>query len=306
MALDGLVEEERPHVAARRRHLGLDHARAEPLEIRHPGVGRVARLGLAPVADLGRAPQEPDRQPLEPRLRHGEARQHRPEQRDVLDAPPHRPDRVERRDEREDAVERQVAPARLQAHRPARGRRQPDRAAGVRSEPEVDEPGGERRRVPGRRAAGGLPGMERVVDGAVPRVDAEHAPRELGQVGLADDDRAGVERSLDDGRVGGRDVVAVDARAVGRPDPGGVDQVLDEQRAPGERPVGGAEQRLVEPGDRGVVRVGDRLRLSFGLPLTRTAPRTRPRSSRRGSRGRRSRRASRPAASRRTPPGAPG
>ena len=94
--------------------------------------------------------------------------------------------------------------------------------------------------------------MERVVNGAVPRVDAENAPGELGQVGLADDDGAGVERALDDRRVRGRDVVAVDARAVGRPDPGGVDQVLDEQRAPCERPVGGAEQRLVEPGDRGV------------------------------------------------------
>ena len=221
----------------------------------------------------------------------------------------HRPDRVERRDEREDAVDRQVAPARLQAHRPARGRRQPDRAAGVRAETEVDEPGGERRRVPGRRAAGRLPGMERVVDGAVPRVDAEHAPGELGQVGLADDDRTGVERSLDDGRVGGRDVVAVDARAVGRADPGRVDQVLDEQRAPGERPFGGAEQRLVEPGDRGVVRVGE-ARLQ---PVVRV-----PRSCRhqrhaldldlraRESRARRSRRASRPAASPRTPPGAPG
>ena len=98
--------------------------------------------------------------------------------------------------------------------------------------------------------------MQRVVDGAVPRVDAEHAPGELRQVGLSDDDRAGVERSLDDGRVGLGHVVAVDARAVGRADPGCVDQVLDEQRAPGERPLGGAEQGLVEPGDRRVVGVG--------------------------------------------------
>ena len=81
MALDGLVEEQRPHVAARGGHLGLDDARAEPLEIGHPGVGRVARLGLPPVADLGRPPQKPDRQPVEPGLRHGEARKHRPEQR---------------------------------------------------------------------------------------------------------------------------------------------------------------------------------------------------------------------------------
>src|SRR4051812_8983454 len=100
--------------------------------------------------------------------------------------------------------------------------------------------------------------MQRVVHGAVPRVDPEDAPRELGQVGLAYDDRAGVERSLDDGRMSGGNMVAVDARAVRRPDPGGVDQVLDEQRAPREGPVGGAEQRLVEARDRGVGGVGER------------------------------------------------
>ena len=98
-----------------------------------------------------------------------------------------------------------------------------------------------------------LPGWRRVVDGAVPRVRAEHAPGELGQVGLADDDGAGIEHPLDDRRVRVRDVVAVDPRAVGRPHAGRVDQVLDEERASRRAALRGTAQRLVEPGDRGVV-----------------------------------------------------
>ena len=59
MALRRLVQEERPHVAAGRGHLRLDHARAEPLELRHPRLRRVARLGRAPVADPGARRRSP-------------------------------------------------------------------------------------------------------------------------------------------------------------------------------------------------------------------------------------------------------
>ena len=55
--------------------------------------------------------------------------------------------------------------------------------------------------LPARRAPRRLPRMERVVNRAVPRVRAEHAPGELGQIALADDDRAGVEHALHDARV---------------------------------------------------------------------------------------------------------
>ena len=99
-----------------------------------------------------------------------------------------------------------------------------------------------------------LPGMQRVVHGAVPRVGAEHAPGELGQVAPCPTTTAPASSArCTTVACAVRHVVGVDPRAVRRADAGRVDQVLDEQRAPGERPVGGAAQRLVEPGDRGVV-----------------------------------------------------
>ena len=162
-----------------------------------------------------------------------------------------------RRAEREDAVDRDGAEPGLQADDLARGRRKPHRAARVRPEPELAEARGDRGRVPARRAAGRPARPSRVAHGAVPRVVAEHAPGELDEVRLAEDGRARVEHAVDDARVALGDVVAVDPRAVGRPDPGGVDQVLDEQRAPRERPGRALPpQRLVEPGDPGVPRVG--------------------------------------------------
>ena len=109
----------------------LDDPRAEPLEVGDPCLGRVARLGLAAVAEIGRPPKQADRDPVEPRLGDGTPGEHRPEEGDVLHRPPHRPDRVQRRAEGEDAVERHVPPARLQPDGAAGGRREPDRAPGV-------------------------------------------------------------------------------------------------------------------------------------------------------------------------------
>ena len=60
------------------------------------------------------------------------------------------------------------------------------------------------------------PGPPRVADRPVERVLARHAPRELVQVGLADDHGAGVDDALDGGRGARRHVVAEERRAVGR------------------------------------------------------------------------------------------
>ena len=128
--------------------------------------------------------------------------------RDVGDGARHRPDGVEGGAEREDAVERDrphrgLSPTTSQA------------AEGRRTEQPVSVPIAEIAEAPGksrRVAAGGATrrpaGVGGVVDGAVPRVRAEHAPGELGQVGLADDGGAGVQHPLDDGRVCVRHMVA--------------------------------------------------------------------------------------------------
>ena len=71
---------------------------------------------------------------------------------------------------------------------------QADRAARVRAERELAETRGECGRRAARRAARRLARMRRVVARAVPLALAEDAPRELRQVRLADEDRAGVER----------------------------------------------------------------------------------------------------------------
>ena len=77
-------------------------------------------------------------------------------------------------------------------------------AAGSRTEAPVSVPsarlaetGGERRGGAGRRAARRLPRMSRVETRPVELVRPEDSPRELGQIRLADDDRAGVDEPLD-------------------------------------------------------------------------------------------------------------
>ena len=81
---------------------------------------------------------------------------------------------------------------------------------------------------------------------AVPLALAEDAPRELGQMRLADEDGAGVEQALNGGRVPLGDVVGVEARAVRRANPGRVEEILDRERLPRER---------ARPGSPGSTRV---------------------------------------------------
>ena len=139
-----------------------------------------------------------------------------------------------------------------------RGGRKPDRAAGVgarcrdrrarrRSRPRCpdDEP---------PVVLPGWAGLRTVpYHGFVP----EHAPGELGQVGLADDGarrrraRAGRPSRARPGRGRRRSASRTSCAR-----PAVSIRSLTSSGAPGERPVSGTAQRLVEPGDGGVVRVG--------------------------------------------------
>ena len=217
---------------------GLHDARTEPLELGHPRLGGVARLRRPPVADRRRpAAAAP------PSARRAAA-----------------PARAARRApttcSATSATVRAIGPAvssvgqsgntpsiGISPHsdfRPTTSQarcRQPDRAAGV---------GAERRGRRARQRARAafpldeppvvLPGLRGVVAGAVPLVLAEHAPGELGQVRLADDDGAGVDEPLNGGRVALGHVVGIDPRAVRRTDAGRVEEVLDGERPPRERP----------------------------------------------------------------------
>ena len=80
--------------------------------------------------------------------------EHRPQRRSVRDRAGEGADRVERRAQRVDAVDRDRPEPCLQPDELARGGGQPDRAARVRADPQVAEPGRDRRGVPAGRAAG--------------------------------------------------------------------------------------------------------------------------------------------------------
>jgi hypothetical protein len=78
----------------------------------------------------------------------------------------------------------------------------------------------------------------------------QDAPRELGEVRLAEEDRAGVEDALNRDRVPFRHVVLVELRPVRRADAGRFEEVLDGQRAAGER--AGHGDAGLHPGDERV------------------------------------------------------
>ena len=196
--------------------------------------------------------------------------------------------------EREHALRRDEPPLRLQPDDLARRRRKSDRAAGVRAERELAEAGCERGRRAARRAAGRLPGMRGVVARSVPLAVAEHAPRELGQVRLADHDRTGVEQTLDGDRGAIGNVLGIEARAVRRAHAGGVEEILDRERPARERPG------RRPPGSTRVMNAFQ------GSALTGRGRRTRSRPWLRRRRGEAPRRACSQAASRRRPPVARG
>ena len=89
MRLQRFVLELRPGVRGRVGNARLDDARAQPLEIGHPGLRCIAALGHASVADSGRLPEQPNREPVQARLGNRPLGQHGPHEGHVLDAPGH-------------------------------------------------------------------------------------------------------------------------------------------------------------------------------------------------------------------------
>ena len=87
------------------------------------------------------------------------------EERDVAHRLRHRPDLVETRGERDDAVARDRPVRRPQPHVPAQRRRLLDRAARVRAEPPGSEPGGHRRGRPPPEPPGTREGSHGFRDG---------------------------------------------------------------------------------------------------------------------------------------------
>ena len=130
------------------------------------------------------------------------------EQRAVAHGLRRRPDLVERRRERDDAVARDGAVGRAQADDPAERGRLLDRAAGVGAERPRREP----RRHGGRRAAARAAGharrVPRIERRAERRVLGGRAHRELVGVRLAEQRQPGVLDARGDGRVVDGDVAA--------------------------------------------------------------------------------------------------
>ena len=272
MALRRLVQEQRPHVGAAAGIADSTTRAPEPLELRRPGLRGVARLGLPPVAEIRRAAQQPDREPVEPRGGDGALRRAptRAVRRPRPSAPSARRCRATGRAGRcrRAAACPSAASALPCRRRPtaagsstrcrcrARARRAPRRARRrclPRSRPSSGPGGAGCARC---RTTGSLRARPRRTRAGSP---CRRRPRRRRA-------RAG-RRSR-----GVRDVIGVDPRAVRRADAGRIDQVLDEQRAPRERPRRGAAQRLLEPGDGGVVRVvghvtGQRRRHALDLDL---------------------------------------
>ena len=122
------------------------------------------------------------------------------------------------------------AVARLEPERPAAVRGQAHRAADVGAQLERGQPGGHGGGRAARRAARDAGDVPRVVRRAEDLVEALQVTRPAGQVGLAEDDRAGFLEPSDGRRVGGRHVIGQLDRAAGRADAGGLDGVLDRDR----------------------------------------------------------------------------
>ena len=214
-------------------------ARAEPLELARPRLGGVAPLRLAPVADPRWLAEQADGEAGE--ARPGTGRLVRIDHTSAtsstvraigptvsssgtsgntpsVETSPHcdfRPTTSQAADGRR--IEQPVSVPSASSHSPAASA-----AAEPDDEPPVVRPG-----------CAGLPARP------VPLALAEDAPGELGQVRLADDDRAGVDEALHGLGVPLRDVVRVETGSVGRADPGRVEEVLDRERPARKRPGAG-------------------------------------------------------------------
>ena len=147
-----------------------------------------------------------------------------PQQREIRDRARHRADMVEVPAHRDDAVERPRVPCTLEARDPAEARGARDRPPGLGAERGQAHPARDRRRAAGARPAGGaieIPGVARAR-----RILA----RELGGLGLAENDRAEVAENLHYRGIAFRQVAGAQGRSRPRRQSGGVDDVLHPDR----------------------------------------------------------------------------
>ena len=273
MRLRGLVLELRPRVRRRLRNRGpRRRVRPAARALRPNASARSLRSVGTAVADPRRLPKQADREPGQARLRSRPAGQHRPHQRDVRDAPRHRPDRVERRTEREApsigiSPHCDLSPTISQA------------ADGSRIEQPVSVPSARSHRPAASAAAEPLDEPPVVLPGWAGLLHVPYhwlAPRTLqansGRCVLPTSTAPASSRrwTATAFRVG--HVLPVDARAVGRPDPGGVEEVLDAERAAGER----ARTRLsrIDAGDERVPAVLGHDGISATASISTFAPGT--------------------------------
>ena len=151
----------------------------------------------------------------------GETRE-RPDGSEHLHAGGRRPGRVRR------ARHRAAARSQPVDARPVRGGA--DRAREVAANAERAHGGGHRRGLSARGAAGSARTVMRVARRPVDVVDGVPECAELGQVGLAQQNRACTPQAPYDHRIGARDPVGLQARAVRRRQARDVDDFLDRER----------------------------------------------------------------------------
>ena len=180
------------------------------------------------------------------------------EQRDVGEAPRHQADAVQRPAGGDESDRADQTARRLVAGDAVERRRDPAGSCGVGGDGERDLTEGDGEGGPRAGAPGDQVVVVHAVRDAVRTAGAVEAGGELVEVGLADQDRAGVEQADDDRRGRGGDVGVVGAGERGRP-AGDVDAVLDGERDPEEREPGllggGQGLQLSAPGEQ--VGLGD-------------------------------------------------
>jgi hypothetical protein len=141
---------------------------------------------------------------------------------------------------RDDTVGAHEAARRFEPDDPVHRGRDAARTCGVGAEGEGDAARGHGDRAPRTGPARDEVAPVDALAGAVRGADAGEPGRELVEVGLADEDRAGVEQPADGGGVARRPV-GEGGTAGGRREPGGVDVVLHRERDPEERECGGVQ-----------------------------------------------------------------
>ena len=134
---------------------------------------------------------------------------------------------IHRPAERHDTVCRQLAHRGFQADESARGGGDANRSARVGAHRGEAHPVGHRRRGSTGRSARRAAWIQRMAGGPERRVLVGRAERELVQVGLADQHRAGLAQRRNRRRVAIGDVIPADARGGGGRRSAYVEQILD-------------------------------------------------------------------------------